>query len=42
MKVVRNTCERELGGIRSVNAMKTTTKNNLKPSKGNSLSEKFI
>ena len=37
MKVIWNTCERELGDIRSVNTMKTSLKVNLKTSKGNSL-----
>ena len=33
----RDTCERELGEIRSVNTMKTSLKVYLKTSKGNSL-----
>ena len=43
MKVVWNSCKRELWGTKSVNAMKAITiKGHLKTSKGNSLLEKFI
>ena len=31
MKVVWNTCKRELGGLKSVNTMKTTTKSSCIP-----------
>ena len=39
MKVVWNTCKRELDGIKSVSTMKTATKSSLKTAKANSLWE---
>ena len=43
MKVVRNTCDKELGGeMKSVNEKKTTSKVHLKPYKSQSFLEKFM
>ena len=42
MKVVWNTCKKEFGGMKSVSAMKTTKKVNLKTPKGSSILGKLI